>query len=441
MSTTNDALALPGSVRSDVVERLFQWPGYVLFFMMLFVPTVYQPIKGVLLAATVGTILLRALGTGRIALHPLVVALTCVFTAVGLFFLARGTIAGNPGAIRMSTVYVLWPMVYVVLVAGAADPIALRRIFRLMVWATILISLYSVHYVLWELGVWPDSLYLRLDLGHGFSDYGGALEFNLYSISSLIFLVPFLMAAALYLPRGEVPVRRLTLWGALALGMLTALLTGRRGLLVALPMGPIVGFVLWMNQPGRVRRLSRRTLVRSVAAGVALLVGLIVYLDVAHGLTVRALVAMVATGFDFAWDPIARQRADQLAALQEGWLESPWFGTGHGAPAPGVIRSEEMPWAYELAYMALLMHVGLVGVAIYGAGVGWIYAMGMRSIRSGARGSLLVLPMLSGTSAFLVANATNPYLEKYDYLWVLFLPLAYINYWLLTGARDAARQP
>jgi hypothetical protein len=31
----------------------------------------------------------------------------------------------------------------------------------------------------------------------------------------------------------------------------------------------------------------------------------------------------------------------------------------------------------------------------------------------------------------LIGNATNPYLEKFDYIWVIFLPVALINFWLL----------
>ena len=88
---------------------------------------------------------------------------------------------------------------------------------------------------------------------------------------------------------------------------------------------------------------------------------------------------------------------------------------------------------YELSYVALLFHTGIVGFAIYAAAVIWIYRMGLRIIRSGDRIGLYMVPALVGTTCFLIANATNPYLEKFDYIWVIFLPVALINYWLLTG--------
>jgi hypothetical protein len=39
-----------------------------------------------------------------------------------------------------------------------------------------------------------------------------------------------------------------------------------------------------------------------------------------------------------------------------------------------------------------------------------------------------MLATLVGFTCFLVGNATNPYLEKYDLMWVIFLPVALINH-------------
>ena len=37
------------------------------------------------------------------------------------------------------------------------------------------------------------------------------------------------------------------------------------------------------------------------------------------------------------------------------------------------------------------------------------------------------MPLVSGMIALLTANITNPYLGKFDYFWVIFLPLGYVN--------------
>jgi len=97
----------------------------------------------------------------------------------------------------------------------------------------------------------------------------------------------------------------------------------------------------------------------------------------------------------------------------------------------------DQPWAYELSYVALLFHTGIVGLTIYAAAIVWIYRMGLRMIRSGDRIGLYMLPTLVGTTCFLIGNATNPYLEKFDYIWVIFLPVALINHWLLTSKKES----
>jgi hypothetical protein len=423
----------------DAFGYAWRWPGYALFFLMLFVPTTYQPIKGVLLAGTLAAVALGALSRGRIALHPQVLTLTLGFMALGSFFIARGLVEAAPGALRMSTVYILWPAVYTLLIAGAADIVILRTLFRLMIWATIAVAAYSLIFVLWSLGVWPNALYISLDQGQALGLYGNYVEFNLYSISSLLFLVPFALSALLVTPAGrEAPVARRTIWVALGLGLLTTLLTGRRALLVVMAMSPLIGLVFWACMPHIARRITRKMVRRSVVGALVMGVLLSIYLQTAYGLTFSGLVRMISTGFQFGTDPVARLRADQYHALMEGWQAQPWLGSGHGMPAPGVIRSHEMPWAYELSYLSLMYHTGLVGLLAYVGGVFWTFWLGLRIVRSGDPLGRLVLPVLVGTSTFLIANATNPYLEKYDYLWVVFLPVAFINYSLLVQRRTDA---
>ena len=121
-------------------------------------------------------------------------------------------------------------------------------------------------------------------------------------------------------------------------------------------------------------------------------------------------------------DDVIGRRNQYLALLQE-WMATPFIGTGFGGVA-AYTRSVEQPWSYELSYMALLFHTGILGFLLYGASVCWIYVKSILIIRSSDKIGLLLAPVLVGTTSFLIANATNPYLEKYDYLWVLFLPSA-----------------
>jgi hypothetical protein len=145
----------------------------------------------------------------------------------------------------------------------------------------------------------------------------------------------------------------------------------------------------------------------------------------------RLLWDRFVTGFDLSAQTVdggGTERRQQLIALSNGWLGRPFWGAGLGASVLGSIRSETMPWSYELYYLSLLYQTGMVGFVAYSAGVAWIFWKGIKIIREGGALGRIMIPMLVGCTGFLIATATNPYLDRFDGLWVLFLPLAVINY-------------
>lgn len=38
-----------------------------------------------------------------------------------------------------------------------------------------------------------------------------------------------------------------------------------------------------------------------------------------------------------------------------------------------------------------------------------------------------MIVLLVGMTGFLIANVTNPYFGSFDFMWTIFLPIAYIN--------------
>jgi hypothetical protein len=411
--------------------------GFTLLFLMLFVPAAYQPAKAALLALLMGALTLRILTERRIALHPIVAFGCLFFSALGVAFILRGYLERAPGAIRMATVYVVWPCVYTLLVTGLAQEARLWRLARLLVWATTAICLYCASYILWAAGWLPDALYLSLDLHQRVGFYDGFMEFSINSMSSLLFLVPFVAAALIAWPQRAV-IARVWLWLALALGLVMVLLSGRRAFQLTLATTVPLALMFWRLLPRDLRAARGSSVKRSLVGAAVATAGAVMALQATYGLDLGVVWATFKTGFQFTGDLVAQSRATQFEALIDGWVSSPLFGSGHGAAAPGVIRSPTMPWAYELSYVALLFHTGVVGLALYALGVGWIYVEGIRAIRRGTVLSPLMVAVLTGTSTFLIANATNPYLEKFDCLWTLFLPVAVINASLLNQDQSAS---
>lgn len=96
-----------------------------------------------------------------------------------------------------------------------------------------------------------------------------------------------------------------------------------------------------------------------------------------------------------------------------------------------VVRSSARPWQYELQYHLLLFQTGLVGVACYSAGILWMIGKAYKISAADPGPGAFLIPTIAGLAGVLIGNASNPYLQAYGALWMVFLPLAIINHWCL----------
>jgi len=140
-------------------------------------------------------------------------------------------------------------------------------------------------------------------------------------------------------------------------------------------------------------------------------------------------------GFSFgsSTDESTNARTEQFFSLINGFSNSPVIGNGFGAVA-SVVRNDEMPWAYELSYISLLFHTGIVGFLIYFLLTIWIIIESLK-ISKDISAIKYIFPYIVGMISFLIGNMSNPYLMKFDYLWVIFIPVMYINYYRLHKKR------
>lgn len=129
----------------------------------------------------------------------------------------------------------------------------------------------------------------------------------------------------------------------------------------------------------------------------------------------------------------ANRRYVQFFSLIEGWAENPFTGSGFGAVASDNKSEpiENIPWAYELQYIALLYQAGILGILVYGSAIIWVFAKMIKISRKYADLANLIIPVMVGLACFLIVNSTNPYLSKFDFLWTIFLPIGLINIGLL----------
>jgi hypothetical protein len=411
----------------------------VLLFLCMAFPTVSKLVllKASLLAVLLFAIALEYFTDGRSRLDDRVILWTVSLSLTGFFFIARGMLAGNPGASALVSVYVLWPLVFTLWIAGLAQRRILSGIHRTVVVATLFIGLYGCLYLLTQLGIVPDTgLASALSFGweiEAFGAHEGYTQMAFAGMNSLPFLLPYVMAS-LAIPcarEGRHRFWRIAGWAACGFGTFTVLAAGRRALFLVMFLTPLLILMFRCFQPAAERVSNRRSLTAFCLVFAMAVVTLFAGLGSIYDFDLRGVWDHFVTSVDLSaqtTDEHAMERRQQVIALSRGWLDKPLLGAGLGASALGSIRSETTPWAYELSYLALLYQTGLAGFTAYGAGVVWIFVRGIKIVREGGELGRLMIPMLVGCGGLLTANATNPYLGKFDGMWMLFLPLAVVNY-------------
>jgi hypothetical protein len=421
---------------------LFAVPGAALFFSMVFLPTAAPLLKALLLGLALAVVAGEALVGARPRLDRSTFLWIVGLAGLGLAFLLRGLLFGEPGALRVGTVYVLWPLAWAVLIAGALSERALRAQLALFVLALAAVSLYGLEFVLEQSGWLGTSLFPDLFEDQGIGFYEGFVELRLPALASLPFGLPFLIAAGMtWGGSGRAPVARPYLWGTLVLGLLLAALSGRRAVLFVVALAPFltVGTALLLPAAERRRVFGPALLAIGALALLAVVVG--AFLGASLGFDAGVLWESFREGFDPSASLASSIRGEQLQGLVAGWSEHPLLGRGHGAFLRDHVRDPERPWAYELSYAALLFQTGLVGFLAYAGFVGWLFWQALLAVRRGGYEARVMLPLTVGLAAFLVANATNPYLLKFDFLWTLFMPLAFLNRFQLARTGTAAPLP
>jgi len=420
--------------------RPFAWIGYCFVFFIVYLPVSHNEFRGYFIGLVLTIILLRIIANkGKIQLHEITLRWILFYYLAGTFFVVLGYVRHAPGALFCALVFVLWPIVYAFLIEAVAPSARMVNILRVLVFGMIGIGVGTAYFLSWRLGWISDSLYIDPQLVDNIAFFGNTVQMSHLSLSSLVFLIPFTISS-LYVYSARTPkfLPQWILWLALSLGFFTAFVGGRRGVFLVLFTTPFLTLYFHSWLPDRLRPSRFRQVFLTVPLALALL-GTGLYLGRATDWTWEGTWDLFTTGFEFKSDPSANIRLTQFVALMQGWKANPLLGAGLGAGVPQVVRNSDRPWEYELQYVLLLYQIGVIGILVYGAGLAWIYREAKKLVMSGSPLGVHIVPVLVGMTSFLIANATNPYLQTFGHLWTLFIPVALINSSLMFERSREAR--
>jgi hypothetical protein len=122
------------------------------------------------------------------------------------------------------------------------------------------------------------------------------------------------------------------------------------------------------------------------------------------------------------------ERVDQASALLGQFANHPMLGTGFGSYASQHVRVDEIPFAYELVFHALLMKLGIAGMLLLLAILG--VSLQVSGITAHARANPRKFAIWAAfTTGLWFAGATNPVVTNFIGMTIIVLVLVDVRHW------------
>ena len=402
----------------------------ILFALLLFsiaLPTVFTVAKLSFIVIIFAILLLLSLNGEALHINRWLLIICIFYSSYGLAYSLFGLINGNPGAVKTMTVMVVYPVLFTILSCFIRNEIDVLKLSKTLIIACWLVVLIQLMFLLSVLGLMPGEIYGFFNQSNSsnnsFYMEKGVFLFTMSNTSSLLFLIPFLFIYILL--SKKIDIYKVVL---LVIMFSLILVTGRRAFFVSFFFSVLIilALLIFIKWPGK-SSIYNRVILFSFFVSFSAIVFIFLQ-DVNFDFYVEKLTSIL----DFSTNESNIERVYQFQSLLKGIELSPLFGYGAGAAAD-YVRSQEQPWAYELSYVSLAYQYGLIGLLLYSLGVSTIIFMLVR-ICSGRNASIpqkkAILSFFGGFISFMIANATNPYFAKFDYMWVLFVPIFIVNVYM-----------
>lgn len=404
--------------------------GIILFFTMMFAPQAWQFVKIPLVCISVVLLIVHNIIAVRKKISATVLVWFVILLSYGLTWSLIGALKGNIGALDCFRLNVIWAFLYLLFVLYIDSHDKFCSLVNTMVWATIAISIYNIAIVLSALGFIPNiNEYLKVDseVTSLIGIHSGFIQLTSINIGSLTFLAPFVLVLLIMDTRlpdtiSSFVVSKKILLLSVLLSIVAVLISGRRVLYVEMLVIPFLVLVLNIYSAGENRKIRTKNIIVFYSITIVVLAACGWFLSNRFDWNINMFNERFVSAFESEG-----VRHEQALALFNGFSEHPLIGVGFGEGVPDVIRSDERPWTYELSYSVILYTTGILGSTLYLVCILTIYYLLIRALKNRLSNNEITTSVLVAFTCFLIGNATNPYLGSYDFMWMFYLPMAYIG--------------
>ncbi len=406
-------------------KPLFYKLGNILFFLMLVFPRTQQMIKIPLVILVFIPIIYIIVTTRTVNLSKTVGIWFCFYFAYSFIWICIGALNSNPGTFDYLKLNIFWGLLYATFIVGIKDIEYFFSLVRTMIYSCIGIVVVNVILILCTLNILPSELMVISDRETSVGIYSGFVHLTSYNIGTLAFLTPFIFSLYYLMDDFEyniLDVKKNLLAFVYFAVFIISILSGRRALwlniLLTFPMCYLALFFIKKRRQVFFRLTKQIIIITIFIFSTAILITNNLNWNI-NDFTYRFTSAFTDE----------TERTDQYIALMNVFYDNFIFGSGFGKGVNQCIRKPEAPWQYELSYILQLYNTGILGMTFYILLIFSVYYLIYKNMSSYINKEYMFigLSLLIGLSNFLFANATNPTLYTYDFMWVLFFPIALIN--------------
>ena len=387
------------------------------FFLMLFMPQVFQGPRAALLLLV---LIVTFRNNIKVSLNSEVRTMWLLTYIVAIYAFLIGAIRGNVGLLPCTPFYIVWPLLFLYFIIRCNTIIEISILLKTIIFGGLIVAIFNfiliVNAYMLNIGILNsigEVLLCRFNIQDGFSEYFSP------SGNHLAYFVYFFVALLLLNPK-YLRIEKKYLYLGILISIIDILLTNRRALWLVIFLLPVIIILTFCQLPYHKKELFR-------VGAVFMLSGIVVAVILLNFLNMEYVTNELMSSFDFSGAAESNlERTLQGKSLWNDFIERPILGGGIGMVS-AYIRTPEGPWAYEMTYNYTLAMVGIVGFFIYTIATGWIFIRSIKLSKKNIGIASLLIPQIMGLAAVLIISASNPYIGTFDFVWAIYLPVATIN--------------
>lgn len=387
---------------------------YIFFFLVTFLPRSHTSIKIPFLIIVFAISVIYLLKNKNIIINSELLKWAYLYILIGVVWAFIGMVNGNniqgiKDSLRLNFV---WILVYFVLTVAVSNSNKFDIVINVIMISNVVVSIYNILLFTNAIGATNLSFLYSLDAQSRVGIHAGYVQITSHNLGTLLFTTPFAMTYY-----SKCKHKKLVMLNII-ISIFAILISGRRALLLNLIVTVMLILLLKIiNNKYQIEVILKRTFYAAIIGVVS-----VVVLSVFNYLDLTVIFKRMLEGFSGSSENV---RYIQGVELLKGFTWSPIIGTGFAKGVSTIIRDIDKPWIYELTYVLQLYNLGIVGFSTYMYVLFINVKCAVKTMNK--RSAPYMEALLVGYFSFLLGTFTNPYLGSFDFMWILFIILAYYN--------------